>query len=126
MTTTLIGSPRRTRKGRIKGMWTDIKVRCTSQRPAWLAQGPARAKYFGMPYPTLEDFTAWIKKNEDFDRMWRRYRRSGFNSALNPTIDRLDGNEPGQGKGYVFDNMRVLEHYLNSGKTEPVALPLAA
>ena len=60
--------------------------------------------------PKLE-FYKWVLSNDTFKDLFEKYKESGYNRKLAPTIDRIDSSI-----GYQIDNMQVLTHSENSRK----------
>jgi len=54
------------------------------------------------PTYTIEDFTRWCLAHPKFTDLYDKWIKSGYNSELAPSIDRLDNNQ-----GYTMENIQV-------------------
>ena len=62
-----------------------------------------RSKRWSFPFKiTKGEFVGWLYRN-GFVKMFKRWKSSGFNTKLAPSIDRVDPR-----RGYSFDNMRLV------------------
>ncbi len=65
--------------------------------------------YSGLEILDREDFYAWAKASSEFERLFKEWVASDYNSRLSPSIDRVDSSV-----GYILENMRWLPHWENS------------
>ena len=65
--------------------------------------------YLGLELLDKDYFYQWSLQNEDFQRLIKQYRDSGYDMKFAPSIDRKDTT-----KGYTIDNIRWITHSLNS------------
>lgn len=68
-----------------------------------------RHLYEGLEILDKNDFYEWALNNDNFWELFRKYKESGFQRKLAPSVDRIDSS-----KGYVLSNMRWLTHSENS------------
>ena len=61
---------------------------------------------------TKEEFLAWFKKTEvQFIKLYKVWKKSGFDRKLSPSVDRIDNS-----RGYSIDNIQWLTQSDNSKK----------
>ena len=68
--------------------------------------------YEGKEILEKEAFYCWINNNKDFHEMFEKYKESGFDMKLAPSIDRKSPSG-----GYVEDNMEIVTHSENSSRS---------
>lgn len=69
-------------------------------------------KVEGMPYLTKEEWEEWCNETADeFDRLYRIWKASGFDRHYCPSVDRIDNN-----RGYTKDNIQWLSVADNNRK----------
>lgn len=65
--------------------------------------------YVGKYLLPKEEFYAWAKPNLKFKTLFKKYKKTGYDRKLAPTVDRIDSD-----KGYELSNMRWITHSENS------------
>jgi hypothetical protein len=71
----------------------------------------SKARGHKPPAYTFDELKNWVIKQPNFKYLWKQWKNSGHNIDLIPSIDRLD-----DGKGYSFDNIRLVTWRENSLK----------
>jgi len=69
----------------------------SSQLKSSVARGHNEPEY------TQEELWEWINKQINFDSLYLNWVKSGYESRMKPSIDRLDNSV-----GYRFDNIRLV------------------
>lgn len=70
---------------------------------------------------SLDELEEWFVKNwEQYVRMYDKWKASGFEYRLSPSIDRLDDEQ-----GYHLHNIRLLTRSENASKPRPLEQRLA-
>lgn len=80
---------RKTWKGLIVNIYDAQKQRC---------KGKDRCLYY-----SLEQFKEWCELSSKMSRLYINWKKSGYETLLKPSIDRMDPT-----KGYEFENIQVL------------------
>jgi len=65
--------------------------------------------YEGLEILPVEEFYMWSLSHPDYECLFNKYKESGFEQKLAPSVDRIDSK-----KGYVMGNMRWITHSENS------------
>lgn len=65
--------------------------------------------YRGLEILPIDEFYIWSICSPEYELLFEKYKESGFDRKLAPSIDRIDSK-----KGYVIDNMRWITHSENS------------
>lgn len=65
--------------------------------------------YEGLSILDKECFYRWSETDENFNKLFGAWEKSGYDTRLSPSIDRIDSSA-----GYSLDNMRWLTHGENS------------
>lgn len=65
--------------------------------------------YEGKELLSKEEFYLWAEGSPEFYELFGKYRASGFERKLAPSVDRKDSS-----KGYFLDNMEWVTHSENS------------
>jgi len=86
---------------------------CTKETANSFSQLPYRiysnqiehSKTRGHPAPayTYEEFKKWIISNNNYAQLYEKYKNSGYDKNLVPSIDRIDPKKP-----YLFSNIQVI------------------
>ena len=75
-----------------------------------MGQRPTKAHlYVGKELLTRSEFYAWATTSEEFHKLFKAYKESGYSIKLVPTIDRIDSSI-----GYILSNMEWVTHSENS------------
>lgn len=71
------------------------------------------SKFRGHPRPryTLEEFKEWLFTNPMYKELYDKYKASGYDKNLVPSVDRTDNS-----KGYDFDNITLVPFIENMRK----------
>lgn len=65
--------------------------------------------YKGKEILPRKQFYAWANSNKDFVRLFKTYKKSGFDRKLAPSVNRINSS-----KGYLLENMEWITHSENS------------
>lgn len=94
---------RRTRDGVIRRKYELMRARTTGIQ--WRGKDKDKhANYIGMKLLSREEYYNWVEETKDqFEKIYVKWKDSGYQYNLVPTIDRIDPK-----KGYTIDNMQWL------------------
>lgn len=92
---------RKTKKGYLSTTYTNMDGRVKGRSKPWL--------YKGLPICGRTEFIKWSINDRMFNMLFDAWERSGYDTKLSPSIDRLDSNG-----GYTFGNMSWITHSENS------------
>lgn len=94
----------RTKPGMISRAYAAIKCRCLGRQKTSLI-------YAGLPFISLEDFTAWSMYSPELDKCIAEWKAANYERRLTPSIDRIDST-----KGYVLGNLQWVSFSVNASR----------
>lgn len=97
------------KKQYLSDKYSHMKERVTN--PKKVIEG---RNYLGLRICDRESFIEFGRKDPMFNKLWRRYKKSGGQRKKVPSIDRKNNR-----KGYTLDNMQFITLSENSQKDRP-------